>query len=74
VDKFGQVAVDKKPVSFSELPTLLTDRYKANANVPVYITGNRDATHGSMVYVLDLVKRAGIQRVAISVKAEPGNP
>ncbi|MDB6065013.1 MAG: exbD [Pedosphaera sp.] len=74
VDKSGQVAVERKHVSLSELSTLLTDRYKANTNVPVYITGSRETTHGSMVYVLDFVRRAGIQRVAISVKADQGNP
>ncbi len=69
VDRLGQVAADEKPISFSELFSLLTNRFALNTNVPVYITGDRDATHGSMIYVLDFVKRAGIQRVAISVKA-----
>ena len=72
VDKGGQVAVDKQPISFSELLTLLTNRYSLNTNLPVYITGTEDATHGSMIYVLDFVKRAGIQRVAMAVKAAPG--
>ena len=71
VDRFGEVSVDQKSVSFSELSRMLTDRYQANTNVPVYITGANDATHGSLVYALDLVKRAGIQRVAIAVKATP---
>jgi biopolymer transport protein ExbD len=71
VDKFGQVSVDHQPVSLAELTTLLTNRYSLNTNLPVYITGARDATHGSMIYVLDFVKRAGIQRVAIAVKAAP---
>jgi biopolymer transport protein ExbD len=72
VDRNGQVAVDSKPISFPEFETLLTNRYNLNTNLPVYITGTRDATHGSVVYVLDFVKRAGIQRVAIAVKAAPG--
>jgi biopolymer transport protein ExbD len=71
VDKYGQVAADDQPVSFAELAALLTNRFNLNTNVPVYITGSRDATHGSMIYVLDFVKRAGIQRVAISVKSDP---
>ena len=70
VDRFGQVAVDHKQMGFPELFTLLTNRAAANPSVPVYITGNRDATHGTVVYVLDFVKRAGIQRVAIAVKAD----
>ena len=71
VDRFGQVSADEKPVSLTELPAMLAKRYQANTNVPVYITGAKDTTHGSIIYVLDLVKRAGIQRVAISVKAAP---
>jgi biopolymer transport protein ExbD len=71
VDKFGQVSADDKSVSLSELSTMLAQRYEANTNVPVYITGTRDASHGSIIYVLDLVKAAHIQRVAISVKAAP---
>jgi len=71
VDRFGQVSADDKPVSFSELSAILAKRFEANTNVPVYITGAKDATHGSIIYVLDLVKAAHIQRVAISVKAAP---
>jgi biopolymer transport protein ExbD len=70
VDKYGQVSVDKKPVPFADLYEVLTKRYGANTNLPVFITGNKETTHGAMVYVLDLVKRAGIQKVAIAVKAE----
>ena len=72
VDKYGRVSLDSKLVSFPALFTLLTNRYNVNTNLPVYITGTRDATHGAMIYVLDFVKRAGIQRVAIAVKAAPG--
>src|SRR5258708_33014843 len=39
VDKYGQVMMDKKPVPFTELYAVLTNRYSLNTNVPVYITG-----------------------------------
>jgi biopolymer transport protein ExbD len=74
VDKDGQVSLENKPISFTGLFTTLTNRYSANTNVPVYITGNREATHGSVIYVLDFVKRAGIQRVAIAVKTDSSQP
>jgi biopolymer transport protein ExbD len=75
VDRSDQVSVDHQHVSLPELQKLLADRQKANTNLPVYVTGTRDATHGSVVYLLDFVKRAGIQRVAIAVKPpEPGKP
>jgi len=73
VDRDAQLSVDKKPVSFGELKTLLTNRFQSNTNLPVYITGTRDTTHGSMMYVLDFVRQAGIEHVAIAVRAEPGN-
>ena len=74
VDQFGQVAVDKKPIALPELYTLLTNRHNLNTNIPVYIAGRREATHGSIIFLLDFVKRAGIQRVAIAVKADSGRP
>ena len=72
VDHAGQVSLDAAPVSFSELSVLLAKRVAVNANFAVYITGAGDATHGSMVYVLDFVRRAGVSRVAIAVAAAPG--
>jgi len=71
VDKSGQLSMDDKPVSFPDLFDTLTKRCNANTNLPVYITGASDATHGSMIYVLDFVKRAGVSRVAIAVKSIP---
>jgi biopolymer transport protein ExbD len=74
VDKYGQVSVDQKRLSIPELQNLLTNRYSLNTNLPVYVTGSRETKHGAMVYVLDLVKQAGIQRVAIAVKTAPAQP
>jgi biopolymer transport protein ExbD len=70
VDSLGQVYVDKDRVSFPDLQTLLANRVKLNTNVPVYLSGDRDARHGSLIYVLDFVKRAGVQRVAVALKAD----
>ena len=70
VNRDGQVLADGQPVTFPELGSLLTNRHSLNTNLPVYISGSREATHGAMIYVLDFVKRSGIDRVAFSVKAE----
>ena len=70
VNRDGAVS-DDSLLTFPQLYTLLTNRHHANTNVPVYLSGSRDATHGEMIYVLDMVKRAGIDRVAFSVKADP---
>jgi biopolymer transport protein ExbD len=70
VDGLGQVYVDKERISFPDLQTLLDKHSKTNSNEPVYISGDRDAKHGSVMYVLDFVKRAGLQRVAVAVQAD----
>lgn len=68
VDKYGTASMDGKPIAFPDLEKLLAERIKRNPNLPVYIAGTGDATHGSMVYVLDFIKRAGVSRVAFAVK------
>jgi biopolymer transport protein ExbD len=70
VDPYGQVSLDNKLLTFPDLARLLAERLRADTNVPVYLSGSRDATHGEMVYVLDFVKRAGVQRVAFAVRAD----
>jgi biopolymer transport protein ExbD len=74
VNKDGDVSVDDKAVALPELFSMLTNRYSVNTNLPVYITGAEDATHGSVMFVLDFVKRAGIRNVAIAVNATPEHP
>src|SRR5579862_509009 len=61
VNRDGQVSVDDQTIALPELFSMLTNRYSLNTNLPVYITGSEDATHGSVMFVLDFVKRAGIR-------------
>lgn len=72
VDLYGRVTLDdaRQPLTFPELHQVLTNRVALNANVPVFITGHKQTTHGSMVYVLDFVRRAGVNKVAFAVKAK----
>ncbi|HEV2328513.1 MAG TPA: biopolymer transporter ExbD [Verrucomicrobiae bacterium] len=71
VNRDGGVSVDDKPMGLPELFSMLTNRCNVNTNLPVYITGANDATHGSVMFVLDFVKRAGIRNVAIAIQAAP---
>ena len=72
VDRFGQVSIDGKPTAFGELSRILREKAANNPRSPVYIQGQKETTHASMIYVLDLVKRTGIEKVAFSVKvSEP---
>jgi biopolymer transport protein ExbD len=67
VDKKGDIFIDKKQVTTAELQSFLSNRFRINTNVSVYISGDKEATHGSVVRVLDLVRRGGIQKVSFAV-------
>ncbi len=73
VDKSGAVWLEKKQVSSAQLASVLKDRFRANPDVPVYISGDRDALHGDMVKVYETVRAAGIQKVAFMTGGNPGS-
>jgi len=68
VDQNGGVFLDKKPVGDGELVTGLAAAQNANANLRVFITGDKDARHGQVIHVLDLVRSAGIDKVAFEIR------
>ncbi len=70
VDKLGGVHVENRRVNDAELRTFLSEKFRANPNVPVYISGDRQATHGDVIRVLDLVRQEGIQNVSFAVMTE----
>ena len=73
VDKAGEVSIDKQPMNLLELHSYLSNKFRLNTNVPVYISGDKDATHGSVIRVLDAVRREGIQKVSFNVSPpQPG--
>jgi biopolymer transport protein ExbD len=72
VDALGNIAIDKQPYNYVQVQELLTAKVKTNAVLPVYITGNGEATHGMIIHVLDLVKGAGVQNVSFAIATPPG--
>ena len=73
VDKAGNVWLEKKQLSLAELGLVLSNRFRADTNLPVYISGDRDTLHGAMTEVYEKVRAAGAQRVAFTVGG-PENP
>src|SRR5207237_42013 len=70
VDKVGDIYIDKKQMNLVDLHSYLSNKFHFNTNVPVYISGDKDATHGSVIRVLDLVRREGIQKVSFAIAAQ----
>jgi biopolymer transport protein ExbD len=69
VDAGGNYYMDTNRMTLPELEKALFERYKTNAETPVYISGDANARHGSMVQILDAVRRVGFQKVAFQTKA-----
>jgi len=67
VNKLGDAYVGDERKSLPDLYSILTNRVHSNTNLPVYITGDKDASHGAVITVLDVVRRAGIQKVAFAI-------
>ena len=74
VDKQGDIYVEKKPINVVDLRSYLSNKFRVNTNLPVYISGDKDATHGSVIRVLDIVRREGIQRVSFAISSQPPPP
>ena len=72
VDKAGVVWFEKKPVTLPELSVVLSNRFRADSNVPVFIGGDRDTLHGAMVGVYEVVRQAGVQKVSFTVSGDSG--
>jgi biopolymer transport protein ExbD len=72
VDKSGGVWLQKKEISLAELGLVLSNRFGADPDLPVYISGDRDTLHGDMVKVYQIVRATGIQNVAFITDSKPG--
>jgi len=73
VNKAGSVFLDKKPVTDNALIGQLVAGRRANPNLRIFISGDKDARHGDVIHVLDLVRLAGIEKVAFEIRPE-NNP
>jgi biopolymer transport protein ExbD len=71
VDKAGAVWFQKKQISLPELGLVLSNRFRADTNLPVYISGDLATLHGAMADVYEVVRGAGVQKVAFAVAAQP---
>ena len=74
VDKSGEVWLEKREISLAGLTSVLKDRFQANPDVPVYISGDRDTLHGDMVKVYQVVRSVGVQKISFMTDGENSVP
>ena len=74
VDKSGAAFFDKQPVGLNELAQRLDAVHQTNENVRIFISGDKEARHGDVIHVLDVVRSAGIQKVAFEIQDASAKP
>jgi biopolymer transport protein ExbD len=67
IDKSGVAYVDGKPIANNELVAALTALQKTNASPRIFVSGDREARHGDVIRVLDLVRSTGIEKIAFEI-------
>ena len=67
----GEIYLDQNPTALDLLPAKLAELHKANASAQLVINADENVLHGAVVRVLDLAKRAGIEKVAVSIEEKP---
>jgi biopolymer transport protein ExbD len=70
VDKGGAVWLEKKQISLPDLSSVLSNRFRFDTNLPVFISGDRETLHGAMSRVYEAVRVAGVQKIAFAVGGE----
>ena len=67
VDKSGSIWLEKKQVSLADMALVVSNRFKMDTNLPVFISGDRDTLEGALQEVLEKVRNAGVQKVSFAV-------
>lgn len=72
VDKAGLIYLEQQPIGPHELLRMLATRRNNQVEVRVLLNGDQEARHGDIIRVLDLVRSAGIDKVAFEVRKTLG--
>jgi biopolymer transport protein TolR len=72
VTRAQELFVEKERVNISRLGDVLGSIRKTNPQINVYLRADRDAPYGAVVQVMDIVKRAGIDRLGMVTEPAAG--
>jgi biopolymer transport protein ExbD len=74
LDALGQLFWEKEAVTKEEMLVRARAAHAKDAEARFYIRADQNALHGDVIGVLDRLKSAGIQRVALELKAQSVSP
>ncbi len=73
VTRAQELFVEKERVDIARLKDVLDSIRKSKPQVNVYLRADRDAPYGAVVQVMDVVKRAGIDKLGMVTETVSGS-
>jgi len=70
VDRDGFFYFDKKKMEIDELHQTLVQVHQADPDAKVFVRGDREAIHGNVIRLLNIVRSAGFYKMAFEIKSE----
>lgn len=71
VEKNNTVYLDKEEIGLARLEEKLRSLKAASPQFSLYLRADRDAPYGAVVHVMDMIKRAGIDKLGIVTEPAP---
>ena len=68
LDEEGHITMDNKPVTIDEASQIMTQRMAENSNAAVILQADKRTAHGQVVAVMDMLKTAGVRRLAVAAE------
>ncbi|MDD6119140.1 MAG: biopolymer transporter ExbD [Selenomonadaceae bacterium] len=69
LDREGHIAVDNRPVSYDEAAAVMRQHMAENPDAAVILQADEQTAHGQVVAIMDMLKGAGVHRLAIAAQA-----
>lgn len=71
VDAQGKTFLGKEAMGIEAMIGVISNRFRVNTNLAVFVSGDVTTAHGAVVRVLNGVRSAGVQKVAFTVSPAP---
>ena len=68
LDKDGHITVDNRPVSYDEAAAVMQQHMAENPDAADVLQADEKTAHGQVVAIMDMLKGAGVHRLAIAAK------
>ncbi|MEA5575704.1 biopolymer transporter ExbD [Anabaena sp. UHCC 0451] len=68
VDQTGKISLNRQPVAFNSLPAAVRELMGSTTEVMIIINADKNATHGQVVGVMDLLRQVQGAKLAIATQ------